>query len=44
VVAPTDIEITGARVTLVRWSDGSFDFGLDKDDAETEAPNNRLPP
>jgi hypothetical protein len=38
VVAPTDIEIFGARVTLVRWSDGSFDFGLDKDEAEAAGP------
>jgi hypothetical protein len=38
VVAPTEIEITGARVTLVRWADGSFDFGLDKTEAETAEP------
>jgi hypothetical protein len=30
VVAPTEVEVIGARVNLLRWSDGSFDFGLDQ--------------
>jgi hypothetical protein len=38
VVAATEIEVVGARVTLVRWSDGSFDFGLDQAEAGSAEP------
>ena len=36
IIAPTEIEIIGARLTLVRWSDGRFDFGLRQTTGETE--------
>ncbi len=36
IIAPTEIEIIGARLTLVRWSDGRFDFGLQQTTGETE--------
>ncbi|MDH3597699.1 MAG: DUF3971 domain-containing protein, partial [Rhodospirillales bacterium] len=39
VIAPTEIEVAGARVTLVRWSDGSFDFGLDPAETESAEPS-----
>ncbi len=43
VIAPTEIEVAGARVTLVRWSDGSFDFGLDPAEAESETESTEQP-